>query len=319
MRRAALPWIAAALLLVGASAAGVALANAIVFSAGAFVRVYLDAVARGDAAAALALPGVRADGLDRSALTNAALPTVTDVRQVSDRPTAGGRRVTVAWVSRGASGTTTFEVRSAGTRLLLFPAWRFAAAPIARLDVAPRGDTRIRIGRQDAVAGRGMAVLVPGQYRVDMDGPIATAPPVEVLAERPGSRLRAEPKGFATDRFVAAVDRSVRTAVDACVAQRALYPTGCGFGVAIADRIVAPPRWRVAAYPSATVEPTGTPGIWRARLSGGVAVAEVEVRSLFDGSVATRSIDAPIDGTYRVVVDEDRPVLAGLVPEADGG
>ena len=59
MRRTVIPWVAAFVIFALATVGGVALANATVFSAGSFVRIYLDAIARGDAESALAAAGRR--------------------------------------------------------------------------------------------------------------------------------------------------------------------------------------------------------------------------------------------------------------------
>ena len=59
MRRV-LPWVVAFLVALAAGGGSVVALNATVFGPGDFVRIYLDALARGDAAAALALPGVDA-------------------------------------------------------------------------------------------------------------------------------------------------------------------------------------------------------------------------------------------------------------------
>ena len=58
MRRV-LPWIVAFVLAIAAGGGTVVGLNATVFGPGDFVRVYLDALARGDAESALALPGGR--------------------------------------------------------------------------------------------------------------------------------------------------------------------------------------------------------------------------------------------------------------------
>ena len=61
MRRAVVAWMLVVVLAIGAGAGVVVALNATAFGAAGFVRIYLDALSRGDAAGVLALPGVTVD------------------------------------------------------------------------------------------------------------------------------------------------------------------------------------------------------------------------------------------------------------------
>src|ERR1700754_2734889 len=125
MRRVA-PWVGAFLVVLLIGGGGVVALNATVLGPGDFVRVYLDALARGDARSALALPGVDASGADDILLGDDVLTGLTAIRQLSDDDLGGGHhRVTMAWTAPGGEGTTAFEVERVGTRLGLFPEWGF--------------------------------------------------------------------------------------------------------------------------------------------------------------------------------------------------
>ncbi|MBI5162128.1 MAG: hypothetical protein HY996_12070 [Micrococcales bacterium] len=318
MRRAVLPWVAATLILVLASVAGISLASGTLFTATAFVRVYLDALARGDGAAAAAMPGVVSSGAGGTLVTAAdAMPGLDRIRVVSDAEVAPGRhRISVAWRSGGRiQGESAVTVERAGTTALVFPAWRFATPPTASLAPALRGDDRVAVGARtfEVRPGAALRVLVPGAYAVRMRSPVAQSDARPAVADRPGSVLRVRLTGRATPAFLARIEAQVRSALDACARQQVLYPRGCPFGAAITDRIASTPQWTILARPRIRLSPTDRPDAWRASVSSGTARLRVDVRSLFDGTVAPRNEDAVISGAWAVSVAGDTPRLGALI------
>ena len=70
-----------------------------------------------------------------------------------------------------------------------------------------------------------------------------------------------------------------------------LQPTACPFGFVVQDRIVSPPTWSITAQPTVSVVPDGAG--WRIPPADAVAHIEVDIRSLFDGSVEAVTDDVP--------------------------
>lgn len=314
MRPRILPWVVAAVLLIAASAGGVAVVGATLTTAGAFVQVYLDALARGDGAAAARMPGASSDGAPVTAAS--ALPGIRDARGLSDVDVGGGRhRVAVSWRSGGVAGATTFTVQQDGSTALLFPAWRFAVAPTARVALSIRGDDAVAVGAQSIAvrASRPLLLLVPGAYRVGLRGPLAVSDMRDAVVDRPGQQLALRLVGDPTVAFRSRVAGDVVQALRACARQQALFPAGCPFGKTITDRIASTPTWSITRQPSLTLTPTTSPEVWLAEVSGGSARLEVDIRSLFDGSVTRFSDEVDISGTWRVRTRGDVPVLIALV------
>src|SRR3954452_11732514 len=188
MRRAILPWCAAFVIAVLLGAGAVVVLNASVFGAGGFVRVYLDALARGDVADALSLPGVTARGANTALLQDGTLAGLSGIHQLSDEERDGAHWVTVGWTSPQGSGTTTFEVRRIGTRLGLFPEWGFAVSPLATVSLTVRNDARFTVNGVQEVSSHpsekpvDYAVLVPGSYSFGHRTALLTAEPDSIVA-----------------------------------------------------------------------------------------------------------------------------------------
>ena len=275
MRRA-LPWIAAFVLALAAEGGTVAGLNATVFGPGDFVRVYLDALARGD-----------------------------------DDLGDGRHRVTFAWTAPGGDGTTTFEVERVGTRLGLFPQWGFATSPVATVALDVLHDPRftangvLESSGQDAAGAVAYAVLVPGSYVLGHDGTFLQAPDVTVLADELGATLDSVIDVQAGPAFAAALGEEVRVHLDECAAQQVLFPTGCPFGQTITNRIVSDPVWTIAAYPELQIAPGQEFGTWVAGPAPGTAHLVVDVKSLFDGSVTTFDEDVVFEVSYTSTIDGD--------------
>ena len=76
-----------------------------------------------------------------------------------------------------------------------------------------------------------------------------------------------------------------------CATQEVLQPTGCPFGFIVEDRIASTPTWSISRAASVEVVPDGAN--WRIPAADAVAHIEVDIRSLFDGSVRHVSEDVP--------------------------
>jgi hypothetical protein len=311
MRRV-LPWIVAFVLAIAAGGGTVAGLNATVFGPGDFVRVYLDALARGDAESALALPGVDAAGADDLLLEDGVLTGLSDTRQLTDDDLGDGRhRITFAWAAPAGDGTTAFEVERVGTRLGLFPEWGFAESPVARLTLEVLHDPRFsangieqNTGR-DAAGAVDYAVLVPGSYVFGHDTAFLRASDVTVLADEVGAVLDATVDVQAGPAFASTLDDEVRAHLDDCSTQQVLFPTGCPFGQTITNRVVSDPVWTIAAYPELRIEPGTEFATWVAGPVSGTAHLVVDVKSLFDGTVTTFDEDVVFEVTYTSTIDGD--------------
>lgn len=312
MRRAVLPWLVAAGLLLAVTGVGVVAANATVFGPSAFVRVYLDAIARGDAVGAMTVAGVDPGEADTALLRRSLREGLTDLREVSVRAEDGADVVTYAWRADGTTGTTAFEVRRVGTRFGLFPEWAFAASPVATVDVAAMHDPRFRVNGVDARdAGDPVALLVPAVYEFDHRSALLESDPVTLVADTVAQRAAVTVEPRPTAAFVDLVDERMRESLDACATQQVLLPAGCPFGEEVTDRIVSTPTWSIAEYPAIDVTPGSALGRWVVPPSEGRAHLVVDIRSIFDGTVRTFDEDVPFELSYEITVADDDRVTIG--------
>ncbi|MET0828394.1 MAG: hypothetical protein ABWY26_02645 [Microbacterium sp.] len=322
-------------LLVAAAAAGAAAIYRDFYSPTAFVQRYLGLLAEGRAADALAVPGVAVDsaeleaaGLPASAsdalLRRDALATLTDIEITSQEEADNGNiLVTVSYQAGAFPGTTTFEVQRDGW-VGVAPTWTFARSPLALMDIAVKGSMTFDVNgftldkRQvspdgvdaDPQAPVSLLVFSPGVYSVSVDTPISATRGVAVLSDSPLANVPVDLQAFATPEFVETVQQRVEEFLTSCATQEVLQPTACPFGFVVQDRIVSPPTWSIAAQPTVSVVPDGAG--WRIPATEAVAHIEVDVRSLFDGSVSevvqdirftvTGSIDVLPDGTASITV-----------------
>jgi hypothetical protein len=74
---------------------------------------------------------------------------------------------------------------------------------------------------------------------------------------------------------------------------------------------VSPPKWSITQQPQVTVLPDGAG--WSIPSADAVAHIEVEIRSLFDGSVRTVGEDVPfaVTGTIDVLPDGTASIKVG--------
>ncbi len=304
------------------------------YSPAAFVERYVELLADGRAADALAVPGVavssaelEAAGLPPTAsdalLRSAALAPISDIRVVSQEQDADITRVTIDYRARGYDGRTTFAVERDGA-IGLAPTWRFATSPLAVMNLAVTGSMRFDMNgfevdkRQvspegvdaDPLAPVSLLVFSPGLYSVSVDTAISSTPGVAVLSDSPFRAIPVSVQAQPTEEFLTVVQEKVEEFLSACATQQVLQPTACPFGFFVQDRIDSLPTWSIVQQPEVAVEPDGAD--WSILPAEAVAHIEVKIRSLFDGRVRSVSEDIPFivkgkisvrpDGTASIVV-----------------
>ena len=322
------------LLLAALGAGGAALYQQY-YGPSAFVSRYLDLLSTGRAADALRVPGVAIDrdtleeaGIDAAAsealLRQATLAPLSGIEVLSEETTDGVSSVTVSYLAAGYSGTSTFQVEQDGW-VGVTPNWRFVQTPLAAISLTVLGADQFAVNgfeidrRQvsgdglDAVATDPLPLLVftPGVYSVTVDTPISTSPGVGVLADSPLTQTAVEVQAEPTAEFLEVVQNRVEEFLTACTTQEVLQPTACPFGLEVRNRIEGLPSWSIAAQPQVTVAPDG--GQWVIPTTDAVAHIEVEIRSLFDGSIEQVSQDVPfqVNGTISILPDGSASIRVG--------
>lgn len=316
MRRVVVAWLVVVAIAIGAGVVAVAGLNATVFGAAGFVRVYLEAIARGDAEGALGMPGVTVEpGLRDDFLVDDALAGLAALGEFSVTPGVMGTEVvTVAWTAGDTESSSRFTVERTGSRLALFPEWAFAVSPVATLRLTVEHDERFDLNGVAATSGGeagpvDYAVLTPGVYLVDHTSTYLRARAVDVVVDTPAVATAASLEVLPTDVLRERVEVAVREQLTACATQEVLFPTRCPFGRAIPNRVVSTPEWSIVEYPELIVEPGIEFGTWRVTATGGAAHLVVDVQSLFDGSVSALDEDVSFTATYVVVIAADDSTL----------
>lgn len=306
VRRRLLIWLAAALVLAIAATGAVVVANATVFGAAGFVRVYLDALARGDADGALSIPGVDPGDADPALLTREALGELT-VLDVRERGGADGiHEVEARWAAAEGEGSTVYRVERIGTTAGLFPRWGFAETPLATLELTLAHDDRVRVNGLDATtdeasaATHSFAVFTPGRYELRHESRWLTSGLVLVEADRAGGAVEATVEVVANAALLAEVDEASRALLDECAEQTVLFPSGCPFGQFISNRVASDPRWSIVEYPELEVTATEGEPRWRVEPTPGVANIVVEVQSIFDGSLDMLDQDVDFEVAFEL-------------------
>ncbi|MFH8252777.1 hypothetical protein ACH3VR_20595 [Microbacterium sp. B2969] len=313
--------------LVAAVAAGAASLYREFYSPSAFVERYLDLLAEGHAADALGVAGVSVDSAELEAaglpatasdalLRSAALATLADVHIVSETPHGTHTDVVVEYRAGRYPGQTTFEVERDGT-IGVAPTWRFAKSPLAVVDLTVRGSMEFEVNgfsidkRQvsvdgvDADPGASVPLLVfsPGVYSVSVDTALSSTPGIAVLSDSPLHSTKVDVQAEPTAQFKAVVQEKVEAFLSACATQDVLLPTACPFGYTVEDRIVSAPKWSIVQQPAVSVAPDGAN--WAIPQAEATAHIEVDIRSLFDGTVRHVSEDVPFLLTGKITVQPD--------------
>lgn len=325
------------LVLAGALWATVSVLYHQLYSPSAFATRYVGLLAEGRAAEALAVPGVAVDSVDLEAaglpmtasqalLRKAALAPISDIEVVSEStdPDSGITTVVVSYRAAGYTGTTAFEVEHDGW-VGPAPTWRFHRSPLAVMDLSVGGSMSFDVNgftidkRQvspdgmdaDPTAPLPMLVFSPGLYSVSVDTSISSTPGVAVLSDSPFRDIPVSIQARATEQFVSVVQERVIEFLDACATQDVLQPTSCPFGYVLQDRVVSAPSWTITLHPTVDVVPAGAN--WSIPAAQATATLEVDVKSLFDGTVYRLSETVPftVTGTITVLPDGSVSIAVG--------
>lgn len=326
------------LLLAALAAGGMTLYQQF-YGPSAFVTRYLDLLASGNAADALRVPGVAVDratltaaGIDTTAsealLRRRALAPLTDIDVVSEQTTGLLTTVTVSYKAAGHPGSTSFVVEQDGW-VGVTPNWRFTTSPLAAIDLTIRGVDQFAVNgfeidrRQVVIPDEDsspldpipLLVLTPGVYSVTVDTMIATSPGVSILADSPLVTTPIDLQTEPTDEFIEVVQTRVEEFLTECTTQEVLQPTACPFGLRVDNRVVSAPKWSIAKQPTISVAPDGAQ--WQIPSTDATAHIDVDVQSLFDGSVDKLSEDVPftVNGTIVILPDGSASIRVGT-PES---
>ena len=232
--------------------------------------------------------------------------------------------VTVEYRAGDYPGTTTFDVERDGS-VGLAPTWRFATSPLAVMELGVGGSMSFDVNgfaldkRQVSAAGVDadpaapipLLVFSPGIYSVAVDTPIAATPGVAVLSDSPFRDIPVHVQAQPTPKFLTIVQDRVEEFLTNCATQEVLQPTACPFGYVVEDRVASPPKWSIVQQPTVTVEPDGA--AWAIPAAEAVARVDVDVRSLFDGSIRHVSEEIPflVNGAITVLPDGSATITVG--------
>ncbi|MFB2585024.1 hypothetical protein [Herbiconiux liukaitaii] len=320
------------LLTVAALFAAIGILNREVYSASAFVRMYLEALSDHDVDAALATPGVDlgtddAPGTGEASLVDAdALSRLDAIDEVSDTEILPGRHRIVYSYDLGAGsgdtavavpGQTEFDVVQTGTSWLFFPQWEFSRSPTAHAGITvshaadiTAGTAQVEIGAPgDFRASGEFEVLVPSLTMLSHRSTYLGAVPTRLTATTPSSSVSAIVDVQPTTLFLETVQKTVDQFLDDCADQPLLYPPGCPFGLDVNDRIASEPSWSIESYPVLTI--LAGQESWIVPNSTGSARVRVDIRSLFDGTVTTLDQVVPFDSTFSLTIDAEGAVVFG--------
>lgn len=326
-------WSLVGVLLLAAFGSAIGALQQNVYSPSGFVGAYLNAIARHDTGAALAMPGTRpsaaqlkASGLpmkpSHELLRSDVLGQLSDVHILhDDRLPDGTHRVTARYELDGRPASSNFIVANHGSVLGIFASWRFAVSPLAIAHVAVLHATTFTIasntGGTHTVDTRAAStvsgafnnaanylVFTPSTLRLGHESRLLTAPDVTKAVTKPGAVTDVSVTTVASAAFVNQVKSQLGDYLDECVKQQVLQPAGCPMGVVIDDRIDGTPVWSMKTYPEVTIT-AGAQG-WVMPTTAGMAHLKVKVQSLFDGSISLRDDDEPFTiSLTRVVIRED--------------
>ncbi|MEV7632673.1 hypothetical protein AB0N64_09715 [Microbacterium sp. NPDC089318] len=312
------------------------------YSPSAFVQRYLDLLSSGRAVEALRVPGVSLDlavlqdaGIDPSAsealLRRAALAPLTDVVVTEKSEKSGVHEIVVDYRAGGVNGTSIFTVAQDGW-VGVTPNWRFTASPLAEIQLTVRGADVFAVNgfaidrRQVSVDGAQAApldplhllVFTPGRYSVTVDTAISASGGVSVLADTALARTPVDVQAEPTEKFLEVVQQQVEQFLSDCATQQVLQPTRCPFGLQLHNRLAPDtvPKWSITKQPTVTLVPDGAN--WALPTTEAIAHIDVEIQSLFDGTVRKVSQDVPfrVNGTVTVLADGSVSIRVGS-PEGD--
>ena len=316
------------LLTVAALFAAIGILNREVYSASAFVRIYLEALSDHDVDAALATPGVDlgtddAPGTGEASLVDAdALGRLDAITEVSNTEIVPGRHRIVFSYTLGSGagdgaadaevsvpGQTEFDVVQTGTSWLFFPEWEFARSPTAHAGITVSHASDITAGSAEVAVGEPgdfhasgeFEVLVPSLTMLSHRSTYLGAVPTRLTATKPSSSVSAIVDVQPTTAFLSTVQQTVDQFLTDCAAEPLLYPPGCPFGLDVNDRIASEPAWSIESFPVLTI--LAGQESWIVPSATGSARVKVDIRSLFDGTVTEYDKDIDFDVSYSITIE----------------
>ena len=275
--------------------------NTELYSASGFVKQYLSALSRQDAASALAMPGVT-DGLPQDAptalLRSSALGELRDVTVTGTHSAGENTIVSTSFVAGGKPATAEFTLKPHGRTFGIFESWAFAERPLSTISVTVAHGVQFQVGSSGVIdlrttGAQGVTdwggtqtflVFAPMAYAFSLDTPKLAATPTQVMTTAPGQNGSVTVNVQATPAFTEAVQKELNAYLDECVTQHRLQPTGCPFGYQTGNRIVGEPTWTMVDYPVVNV--TAGTSTWVVRKAVGHVRITGEIQSLYDGSVS---------------------------------
>jgi hypothetical protein len=318
-------------LLGAALAAAIGSLNRDVYSAGGFVRQYLEALASHDTHTALDLPGaeptaavLEAAGLPQdlptTLLRSSVLSSITDIELVSDTAAGddpnGPHTVVYAFELDGTKTSMEFSVKRAGTVAGIFTTWAFATSPLAVLQVNVLHEAHFTVNdltldtRAHAAADAPASfsnqgaylAFAPAVYDISHDSALLTAPVQSVPVVAAGA-TEVTVDAAPNETFTAQVQEKLNEFLDACTTQEVLQPSNCPFGIEIDDRVRSAPAWSISEYPQVVL--TGGESTFDMPVTVGQAHIVVKVQSLYDGDLSTRDEDVPFEVGISVTIQSD--------------
>ena len=285
------------------------------------VRDYLAALASDDLATAAALAGLDAADLDRLGGMPLGDAGTADVAEVVDVVDLGPRTriVTARFGERGVDVVpVTFELEAAPFGP--FTRWVLSEPPLAEVAVAAdRHDEVVVNGVPRSADHAGGAVTVvgfiPARLEAGIANPFLDGAPVRARVGTASAAGALVVEVAPSSRLQRAVEREVEAFLADCVAQRVLQPAGCPFGIAVPDRLLEPPQWRVSVPPVVSLVQGASASEWA--IEGGVTVrVALRVQRLIDGVVEDRD-EAAVAVVHGTVALDDEGVTIAIAPPED--
>lgn len=337
--RLLITWLVVGVMLIVSAFAAIGALNRDVYGPGAFVGSYLSELAAKDAASALAMPGVELstkeldaaglpEGSSQALLRSATLGSIDQLAEVADEEVGDGvHEVTFSYEAGGVYGESTFVVAPNGTRFPLIPTWKFEVSPIAVVNLSVEHTTSFSVNGFDvdtrAVAPAeqkpafdnivNLQVFTPGSYTFETSTDLLVSEPEKVLVDVPSDMHEAAVVAGPTEEFIEKAQEAVNAHLDSCTEQVVLQPTGCPFGIEIDDRVDGEPAWSMDEYPEITVE-AGAES-WLIPTTTGSAGIDVDVQSLFDGSITKYNDDVTFSMSGQVYLLSDGGMQATVSGE----
>jgi len=286
--------------------------NLTLYSAGGFVMGYLRALEEGN----YGLAATKAGLSDVPLVTPLDSATITNPKIIATGSLESGEIVVQAsYELAGVEETTVFVIVEAEPVLWFFNSWNFNRAPTARLELAVVGDNRVVInGRQLLTSRLGVpprtTVLVPGLYEASLETEWVQAEPSQQTITEVGSSATIRLTPAPTAKLLDAAQDAVEDYLDDCALQGVLQPASCPFGITIDDRVIGVPNWKILDYPDVRLSLAGDRATWTVIARRGVAEVNLQVQSLFDGTISEKLEVVSFDlyGVVRGTIT-DEPVL----------